>query len=102
MSQLYGLYICSLQIVFVNQLLYNVNKEREGMNMAMKVRTLLAARNMSIAELSRRVKAPCTQQNISVKLKRENLSEQDLISFAEACNATFEGTFTLKDSGEKI
>jgi len=43
-----------------------------------------------------------SSQNISGKLRRDNLSENDLRQIANAWNATFEGIFTLNDTGKEI
>ena len=70
------------------------------MEMATKVKMLLAARNMNIKDLAE--KLGTTNQNVTAKLRRDNLSENDLQKIAKACNATFEGTFTLNDTGKEI
>ena len=46
------------------------------MSMAMKVRMLLAARDISMTELGKRLEPPTTGQNISAKLRRDNFSEK--------------------------
>ena len=70
------------------------------MGSATKVKMLLAARDMNIKDLSE--KLGTTRQNIAAKLRRDNLSERDLHEIANACNATFEGIFTLNDTGKEI
>ena len=70
------------------------------MGLATKVKMLLAARDMSIKDLSE--KLGTTNQNVTAKLRRDNLSENDLHQIAAACNATFEGVFTLNDTGKEI
>lgn len=72
------------------------------MSMAVKVRMLLAAREMTIADLADRLEPKTTRQNVTNKLNRDNLTENDLQQIAKACDATFEGIFTLKDSGKHI
>jgi hypothetical protein len=37
-----------------------------------------------------------------MKLKRDNLTESDLQQIAKACDASFEGVFTLNDTGKQI
>lgn len=69
------------------------------MSMAVKVKTLLAARRMTIADLADRIEPRTTRQNVNTKLKRDHLSEHDLHQIAKACDATFEGIFTLNDTG---
>lgn len=70
------------------------------MGMATKVKMLLAARSMKIKDLAQKVGT--TSQNMTAKLRRDNLSEKDIEEIAEACNASFEGRFTLNDTGKEI
>ena len=71
------------------------------MGMAVKVKMLLAAKGMSITELSNKIEPKTTHQNIGAKLKRDNLTEKDLRQIAKACDVTYEGNFIFKD-GTKI
>jgi len=41
-------------------------------------------------------------QNMTAKLRRSNLSKNDIQQIAKACNATFEGIFPLNDMGKEI
>lgn len=70
------------------------------MGMTTKVKMLLVARDMNIKDLAEILGT--TNQNVTAKLRRDNLSESDLHKIAKACNATFEGTFTLNDTGKEI
>lgn len=70
------------------------------MAISTKVKMLLAARNMNIKDLAEKIGT--TSQNMTAKLRRDNLSERDLQEIAEACNATFEVTFKLNDTGKEI
>lgn len=72
------------------------------MGMAVKVRMLLAARQMTLKELGEHMTPSTSAQNISQKLNRDNLTEKDLIAIAAACDATFEGIFRLNDTGKEI
>jgi len=74
------------------------------MGMSTKVKMLLAARDMTIADLADKLepKTKTTRQNVATKIRRDNLSENDLQQIARACNATFEGIFTLNDTGKEI
>lgn len=72
------------------------------MGMAIKVKMLLAAREMTLGDLAEKIEPKTTRQNITAKIKRDNLTEQDLQAIAKACNATFEGVFTLTDTGKQI
>ena len=70
------------------------------MRMATKIKMILAARDMTIGDLAEKLET--TPQNITAKINRDNLSENDLHQIAEACNATYEGFFTLNDSNKQI
>jgi len=72
------------------------------MGMAIKVKMLLAAREMTIADLADKLEPKTTRQNVTTKIKRDNFSEKDLQQIAKACNASFEGIFTLNDTGKEI
>lgn len=72
------------------------------MGMAVKVRMLMAVRKMKLKELAAKLDPPVTPQTLSGKLHRDNLTEKDLIAIAKACNAEFEGIFTLNDTGKTI
>ena len=70
------------------------------MGMAVKIRMLLAYRNMSVGELARRLDVSVS--NFSQKMGRDNFREKELRQIAEICGAEFEGSFILKDSGKSI
>ena len=70
------------------------------MGLATKVKMLITARNMTITALAE--KLGTSNQNLAGKLKRDNFTEKDLHKIAEACNAKFEGIFTLNDTGKEI
>jgi transcriptional regulator with XRE-family HTH domain len=70
------------------------------MELSKKVKILLVTRDMNMTDLAE--KLGTTVQNLSNKLRRGNLSEKDLHEIAEACDATFESGFKLKDTGEEI
>ncbi len=71
------------------------------MGMGIKVKMLLAAKEMTIAELAEKMEPRTSAQNIGAKLKRDNLTEKDLCAIAKACDVTFEGNFILED-GRRI
>ena len=71
------------------------------MALAKKVKMLMAAKNMTIVDLSNKIEPKTSAQNIGRKLKRDNLSEKDLESIAKACGVKFEANFILED-GTKI
>jgi hypothetical protein len=71
------------------------------MGMAIKVKMLLAAKEMTISDLAEKIEPKTTAQNIGAKLKRDNLTEKDLQAIAKACDVVFEGSFIFED-GRKI
>ena len=72
------------------------------MGMAIKVRMLMAARQMTLKQLGEQMDPPTSAQNIGRKIKNDNLTEKDLTAIAAACDATFEGIFRLNDTGKEI
>lgn len=68
--------------------------------MAKKINLLLIEVGIEKQELAKRLGT--TQSNISGKLRRDNFSEKELQEIAEACGATFEGHFILKNNGKEI
>ncbi|WP_107841931.1 helix-turn-helix transcriptional regulator [Metasolibacillus meyeri] len=69
------------------------------MAMSNKIKTLLAASDMTISELAE--KLGTSQPNLSGKLKRDNFSEKELLQIAEILGVGLEIHFILKD-GRKI
>ena len=57
------------------------------MGMAVKVRMLLAARGMTLKELGARMDPPTSAQNIGQKIKKDNLTENDLSAIARAASS---------------
>ncbi len=70
------------------------------MGMALKIRTILLERNMSIKELSEKLGYKGT--NLYNKLNRDNLSEKELHAIADALNCNYDGVFTFRDTGKQI
>lgn len=70
------------------------------MSMAKLVKTLLIERDMTMTDMAK--KLGTSVQNISGKLRRDNLSEKELQDIADACDATFSGSFILNDTGKEI
>ncbi|MBQ8894735.1 MAG: helix-turn-helix domain-containing protein [Clostridia bacterium] len=68
------------------------------MGMGIKVRMLMAAKQISLTELAQRIDS--SPQNLSGKLTRDNLCEKDIQKIAEACGAKFVGKFVLEDGTE--
>ena len=71
------------------------------MGLAIKVKMLLAAKEMTISDLAEKIEPKTTAQNIGAKLKRDNLTERDLHAIAKACGVVYEGSFVFED-GRKI
>lgn len=66
-----------------------------------KIRIVLVKRgNLSEAELARRM--GITPQNLSNKMKRDNFTERDLASIAEALDCELEINLKFKDTGERV
>lgn len=65
-----------------------------------KIKVILSRRNMTLAELSE--KTGQSRQNMSNKMSRDNFSEKEVCEIAKALDCTFETTFTMNDTGEKV
>lgn len=63
------------------------------------VRELCEKKNISIAELCRRIGQ--TPQNFNKKLQRGTVSSEEMVKIAEALDVGYEQSFVLQD-GEKI
>lgn len=70
------------------------------MALAKVVKALLLERDMTLTDLA--VKMGKSPQNLSAKLRRDNLSESELLEIATICNATFQGTFILNDTKKEL
>ncbi len=70
------------------------------MGMALKIRTILLERNMTIKELAEKI--GITGNNLSNKLSRDNFSEKELHDIANALNCDYDGIFTYRDTGKKM
>jgi DNA-binding Xre family transcriptional regulator len=68
--------------------------------MAKLVNLLLIERGMKKKDLAE--KLGTSLSNVSAKLRRDNMSEQELQDIAKACDATFSGRFILNESGKEI
>ena len=69
------------------------------MGMAIKIKTVLWEKKMTIKELAEKIGA--NGNNLSNKLSRDNFTEKDLHEIAKACGVSYEGYFILED-GRKI
>lgn len=63
------------------------------------IRELCEKKNISLAELARRIGQ--SPQNFNKKLKRGTVSFEEMMEIAEALNVKFEQAFVL-ENGEKI
>lgn len=70
------------------------------MGMALKIKTILLERNMTIKQLSENL--GYKGNNLYNKLDRDNLSEKELKKIADALNCDYDGIFTFKDTGKQI
>lgn len=68
--------------------------------MAKLINLLLIERDMGKKELAK--KLGTSPSNISGKLRRNNFSEKELQDIANACDATFTGSFILNGTGKEI
>ena len=55
---------------------------------------------MTLADLA--TKTGQSRQNMSNKMNRDNFSEKEIHEIAKALNCTFETTFVMNDTGEKV
>ena len=69
-----------------------------NMTASEKIRIIAKRVNMSMGELAEATGQ--TRQNLSNKLSRDNLSQNDLVSLASAMGCTVEIKFTLPDGTE--
>ena len=72
------------------------------MDIAIQVRMLLAARQISLRELAEKMDPPTSAQNIGQKLKKNSFTDHDLHAIAKVCDATYFSGFVLNDTGTKI
>lgn len=68
--------------------------------MSEKIRLVLVKRNMSKAQLAR--KLGCSSSNLYSKLRKDNFSEPELVKIAKALDCTFEASFVLNDTKERF
>lgn len=67
---------------------------------AEKIRLIAKRRHMSLTSLADALGT--SRQNLNDKLVRDNFTEKDLIKIAAALDCTYESTFVLNDTKEKI
>ena len=66
-----------------------------NMTISEQIKVLCVRKNMSLAELSRRLGT--TPQNLNAKLKRESFTVAELENIANVSGVTFERNFVLDD-----
>ena len=64
-----------------------------------QIRVLCVRSGISLSELARRIKQ--TPQNFNAKLKRNTITQEELLRIANALNVTYEQYFVLPN-GDKI
>lgn len=69
------------------------------MNISQKIKMALTYKNMSLRKLADELNT--TPQNLSQKLKRNSLNENEINEIAKILNATYENHFIFED-GTKI
>ncbi len=70
------------------------------MSAAKKIRILLIERDITLTELSKRLKKSLS--TMSDKMRRDNFSEKDLKQIAEVLNYDYEIVFTDKETGKTV
>lgn len=70
------------------------------LTMGEKIKVVLKRRNMTLGDLAD--KTGQSRQNLSNKISRDNFTEKDLQSIAEALDCTYTASFTMNDTGEVI
>ena len=70
------------------------------MNTTNKLRAIMAARNITVTELAR--KMGVVPSNLSDKFRRDNFNERDLRKIADVLNCDVEIVFSFRDSDSKI
>lgn len=82
-------------------MVYNIRNSRGGENMTTseQIRVLCVRSGISLSELARRIDQ--TPQNFNAKLKRNTITQDELIQIAKALNATYEQYFILSN-GDKV
>ena len=70
------------------------------LTMGEKIKIILRRKKMTVAELADATGQ--SRQNLSNKLSRDNFTEKELYTIAEALGCTFSAKFVLNDTGEEI
>lgn len=70
------------------------------LSMGEKIKVILTRRNMTISQLAEATGQ--SRQNMSNKMRRDNFTEKELYTIAEALNCTFTACFKMNDTGEEV
>lgn len=68
--------------------------------MAEKIRIALIKKNAALKDLASYL--GCTSQNLSMKLKQDNLREKELQQIADFFGCSFDGRFVDNETGKEI
>lgn len=68
--------------------------------MGEKIKIILGRRNMTLAQLAE--KTGQSRQNMSNKMSRDNFTEKELRTIAEALDCTYNAYFVTNDTHETI
>lgn len=68
--------------------------------MAEKIKIAMIKKNVALKDLAAYM--GCTSQNLSMKLKQDNLREKELQQIAEFLGCSFNGCFIRNDTGEEL
>lgn len=71
-----------------------------SLSMGEKIKVILKRRSMTLGDLAE--KTGQSRQNLSNKISRDNFTEKDLHTIAEALGCTYTASFIMKDTGEVI
>ncbi len=72
------------------------------MDIATKIRVLMAYENIAQAALAKKIDPPMTPQNLSNKMKRNDLRVSEIVAIAEALECDVKITFTRRSTGDEI
>ena len=65
-----------------------------------KIKIILNRRDMTLAQLAESIGQ--SRQNLSNKMSRDNFTEKELHTIADALDCSFSATFRMNDTGEEI
>ena len=68
--------------------------------MAEKIRIAMIKKKVALKDLAAYM--GCTSQNLSMKLKQDNLREKELQQIAEFLGCSFNGRFIRNDTGDEL